>query len=171
MSATGRKRTSTECQYDGATSPITKPINGIFAAEGENPRMNRTQISKRWCAFAIVMLALVLPFETKELFGKLSLYDATRYAVDTVAVIGVAGYAFNVRTGPEVMWRIFAPIFILFSVTIATSGLPRLLVAPVRSTMSLLAISSALSIGAAIIGFMSLALLRHGGWLDTDRAG
>lgn len=132
--------------------------------------MNRPRLSKRWCLFATVMLALVLPFETRKLLGELPLYDAARYVVDTVAVVGVAGYAFCVPTGPKLMWRVFAPIFILFSVIIAASGLPRLLAVQSPSMGSWMTTSAILCIGAAIIGFMSLALLRHGGWMDRTRA-
>jgi hypothetical protein len=131
--------------------------------------MNLPRLSKRWCLFATVMLALVLPFETRKLFGELALYDAARYVVDTVAVVGVAGYAFSVPAGPKLMWRVFAPIFILFSVLIAASGSPRLLAVQLPSMGSWMATSATLCIGAAIIGFMSLALLRHGGWLDRTR--
>lgn len=131
--------------------------------------MNRAKLSKRWCIFAAVMLALVLPFETGKLFGELVLYDAARYVVDTIAVVGVAGYAFNIPTAPKVMWRVFAPIFILFSVIIAASGLPRLFAAQVPSIAGLIAIFSGLCIGAAITWGMSLALLRHGDWLDANR--
>lgn len=115
------------------------------------------------------MLALVLPFETGKLFGEVLFYDAARYLVDTIAVVGVAGYAFNIPTGPKVMWRVFAPIFILFSLIIAASGLPRLFEAQVPSTAGLIVIFLGLCVGAAITGSMSLALLRHGDWLDANR--
>lgn len=132
--------------------------------------MDRTRLSKRWCLFAIVMLALVLPFETRKLFGEITLYDAARYAVDTVAVIGLSGYAFGIQIGPKVMWRVFAPFFIVFSVAIAASGLPRLYAAQLPSTGVWIATALMLCVGAAIIGFMALALLRYGGWLNATRS-
>jgi hypothetical protein len=118
--------------------------------------MDQTKLSRRWCSFA--MLALVLPFKTSKLFGELTLYDAARYIVDTVAVIALSGYAFKIRIGPQVMWRVSAPIFIIFSVIIAASGLPRLYATQLPSAGACIALSSALCIGLAIMWFMALAL-------------
>jgi hypothetical protein len=146
-----------------------RPLTIHLAAKGHNPQMDQTKLSRRWCLFAIVMLALVLPFETRKLFGELTLYDAARYVIDTVAVIGVSGYAFSIRIGPQVMWRVFAPIFIIFSVIIAASGLPRLYATQLPSTGVWIALSLILCMGLAMIGFTALALLRYGGWLDATR--
>jgi hypothetical protein len=138
-----------------------------LATTGHNPQMDQTKLSRRWCSFA--MLALVLPFKTSKLFGELTLYDAARYIVDTVAVIALSGYAFKIRIGPQVMWRVSAPIFIIFSVIIAASGLPRLYATQLPSAGACIALSSALCIGLAIMWFMALALLRYDGWLHATR--
>lgn len=146
-----------------------KRLNILLADWRQIDRMERGRLSKRWCVFAMVMLALVLPYETTRLFGHLSLYEAARCTVHIVAVLGILGYAFRVRVGPEKMWRVFAPFFILFSVIGIARGLPKLLAIPVSSTASLIGIAVLLCIVSAIPCFMSLALLRQGGWLEDAR--
>ncbi|WP_132387340.1 hypothetical protein [Novosphingobium sp. PhB165] len=114
-------------------------------------------------------MLLVLPYEFGALFRRPSAYDAARYAIDTISVIGLTGYAFARPLGPQRFWRVFAPIFILFNAAIALRGLPRMLEWSALPRESWLGIAMALAVmlgmQLAISGFMALALFRHGGWL------
>lgn len=124
-----------------------------------------TKPGLRWRAFSIMAMLLVVPSETVGLFGNPSLYDGARYLVDTLAVVGVAGYAFNRSFGPRIVWRIFAPFFVLFSAFVVLSGLPRLTALQAAPFGVWVVAAVLLSMFTALTWFVALALLRQGGWM------
>ena len=121
--------------------------------------------SRGWRVFSVAALMLVLPYETPKLLDQLSLYDTLRYAFDTMAVIGLAGYAFGYAIGPRAAWRIFAPAFAVFIIVILLSGLPRLALFPSLSTGAMVTVGIFLPLSFAWSWFMTIGLLRYGGWL------
>jgi hypothetical protein len=127
--------------------------------------MHMTKPVLRWRAFSIMVILLVVPFETVGLFGNPSLYDGARYLVDTLAVVGVAGYGFNRSFGPRMVWRIFAPFFVFFSAVVALSGLPRLTGLQAAPFGVWVVVAVLLSMFIALTWFIALALLRQGGWM------
>ncbi|WP_159982587.1 MULTISPECIES: hypothetical protein [unclassified Novosphingobium] len=128
--------------------------------------------SRGWRAFAVLVLILVLPSEFGGLFKHPKAFDALRYGVDTLAAVGLTGYAFARPMGPQAFWRFFAPVFILFSTVVFMSGLPRILMilqAASYAPMFLAALGSMLAMMFSLIWFISVGLMRHVGWI-ADRA-
>lgn len=111
------------------------------------------------------MLIAVLPYEFGGLFRHPKAYDATRYTIDTIAVIGLTGYAFGRPMGPFAAWRFFGPAFVLFEVWLISVKLPGMLHLVTQSLSAAVIITVLTLMFASIPWFTALALLRHGGWL------
>ncbi|AXB75835.1 hypothetical protein [Novosphingobium sp. P6W] len=111
---------------------------------------------------------MVLPYEFGGLFKHPTSFDALRYGIDTLAAVGLTGYAFARPMGPHGFWRFFAPVFILFSAAVFVRGLPRFLVpfqAGSYPPMVLAVLGLMLAMMISLIWFMSVGLMRHGGWI------
>ncbi|WP_260927519.1 hypothetical protein [Novosphingobium sp. 9] len=130
--------------------------------------MKKNGLSKRWCLFAIIMSMLVIPFETTKILDNLSLYDRTRYIIDSTAVIGLVSYAFRIALDPQAIWRVFSPVFVVFSGILFVQGLIRISTAQQSTIVSISAALFASLLAGPIVWLISLALLRQGGWLRQD---
>lgn len=126
--------------------------------------------SLRWRIFAVFMVVSILPYETASLLGALSAYDAARYVVDSIAMVGLVGYAFNRQIGARPFWRMFTPVFIIFSMTILFIGMiPVVGIVGNLRPVPLGALLAFLLLAVTMIWTMSLALLRYGGWRNDGR--
>ncbi|MGJ0237898.1 hypothetical protein ACQEPB_05165 [Novosphingobium fluoreni] len=131
--------------------------------------MHETRKSLGWRIFSVIMLILVVPFETLDLFRSSSTYDMVRHTIDSVAVVGVFGYAFNIRLGPKYIWRIFAAIFAAFCFWLLLQTFSRFWALDLPSPGEWVVVS-VLALGPiAIIVFMMLALFRYGRSSISDR--
>lgn len=118
----------------------------------------------RWRIFAVFMLIGILPYDTVQLLGTISAYDATCSVIDTIGVIGLTGYAFDRRIGPRSFWRRFAPVFIVFNVVVFLIGLIPLTRVAAFPSFMLVSLAVFMVLAIAVVWAMSLALLRYGGY-------
>ena len=121
----------------------------------------RTEVQSRvWRLFAIAAVVLTMPIALRA--------DSTgewvRSAVAALALLGVTGYAFGFRAGPQLFWRAFSVLFALATMwwlgqyaAPALHGIPP---EELRKGQK----PTTLVLGFTFFAALSLALFRHSGW-------
>lgn len=122
----------------------------------------RTEVQSRvWRLFAIAAVVLTMPIALRA--G--STTEWLRSAVAALALLGLTGYAFGFRVGPQLFWRAFSVLFALGVIwwlgqqsSPALHGIPS---EELRNAQK----PTALALGFAFFGALCLALFRYSGWM------
>jgi hypothetical protein len=124
--------------------------------------------ASRWRVFAIFMLLFVgLP----QIFGFVSAPSAAWLwqAPTVLALGGLTAYAFGRHAVPRLFWRVFAPLFSLYTMAGGGRMLGQFLAAdgarPVPGHYGLAVVTS-----LPVLFFTCIALLRFAGWLSSPAA-